>query len=295
LDVKKSGRMTLQELKSKFLNELTKTYPQEEILSFFFLLIQYRLDLTRTDIALNPNQIINEMDNIFFQDALKRLKEETPIQYIIGETEFYGLPFKVNPDVLIPRPETEELVAWILKEAKQKKEIKILDIGTGSGCIAISLARHLPHATVYAIDISKEALKVAAQNAILNKVQVHFIEKDILTKINPSKRDLEFEKFDIIVSNPPYIRDLEKHEIQNNVLQNEPNIALFVKDENPLLFYDRISDFAKEHLNLNGLLYFEINQYLGKENLALLENKGFKNIELRKDIFGNDRMIKGIK
>jgi len=287
--------MTLQELKSKFLNELIKTYPQEEILSFFFLLIQYRLDLTRTDIALNPYQIINEMDNIFFQDALKRLKEETPIQYIIGETEFYGLPFKVNPDVLIPRPETEELVAWILKEAKQKKEIKILDIGTGSGCIAISLARHLPHATVYAIDISKEALKVAAQNAILNKVQVHFIEKDILTKINPSKRDLEFEKFDIIVSNPPYIRDLEKHEIQNNVLQNEPNIALFVKDENPLLFYDRISDFAKEHLNLNGLLYFEINQYLGKENLALLENKGFKNIELRKDIFGNDRMIKGIK
>jgi len=295
LDVKKSGRMTLQELKSKFLNELIKTYPQEEILSFFFLLIQYRLDLTRTDIALNPYQIINEMDNIFFQDALKRLKEETPIQYIIGETEFYGLPFKVNPDVLIPRPETEELVAWILKEAKQKKEIKILDIGTGSGCIAISLARHLPHATVYAIDISKEALKVAAQNAILNKVQVHFIEKDILTKINPSKRDLEFQKFDIIVSNPPYIRDLEKHEIQNNVLQNEPNIALFVKDENPLLFYDRISDFAKEHLNLNGLLYFEINQYLGKENLALLENKGFKNIELRKDVFGNDRMIKGIK
>ena len=287
--------MTLQELKSKFLNELIKTYPQEEILSFFFLLIQYRLDLTRTDIALNPNQIINEMDNVFFQDALKRLKEEAPIQYIIGETEFYGLPFKVNPDVLIPRPETEELVAWILKEAKQKKEIKILDIGTGSGCIAISLARHLPHATVYAIDISKEALKVAAQNAILNKVQVHFIEKDILTKINPSKRDLEFQKFDIIVSNPPYIRDLEKHEIQNNVLQNEPNIALFVKDENPLLFYDRISDFAKEHLNLNGLLYFEINQYLGKENLALLENKGFKNIELRKDIFGNDRMIKGIK
>ena len=287
--------MTLQELKSKFLNELIKTYPQEEILSFFFLLIQYRLDLTRTDIALNPNQIINEMDNVFFQDALKRLKEETPIQYIIGETEFYGLPFKVNPDVLIPRPETEELVAWILKEAKQKKEIKILDIGTGSGCIAISLARHLPHATVYAIDISKEALKVAAQNAILNKVQVHFIEKDILTKINPSKRDLEFQKFDIIVSNPPYIRDLEKHEIQNNVLQNEPNIALFVKDENPLLFYDRISDFAKEHLNLNGLLYFEINQYLGKENLALLENKGFKNIELRKDVFGNDRMIKGIK
>ena len=287
--------MTLQELKSKFLNELIKTYPQEEILSFFFLLVHYKLDLTRTDIALNPNQIINKKKSVFFQDALKRLKEETPIQYIIGETEFYGLLFKVNPDVLIPRPETEELVAWILKEAKQKKKIKILDIGTGSGCIAISLARHLPNATVYALDISKKALEVAEQNAILNKVRVHFIEKNILTKSNPSKPDLEFQKFDIIVSNPPYIRDLEKHEIQNNVLQNEPNIALFVKDEDPLLFYDRITDFAKKYLNLNGLLFFEINQYLGKENLYLLENKGFKNIELRKDIFGNDRMIKGIK
>ena len=287
--------MTLQELKSKFLNELIKTYPQEEILSFFFLLVHYKLDLTRTDIALNPNQIINKKKSVFFQDALKRLKEETPIQYIIGETEFYGLLFKVNPDVLIPRPETEELVAWILKEAKQKKKIKILDIGTGSGCIAISLARHLPNATVYALDISKKALEVAEQNAILNKVRVHFIEKNILTKSNPSKPDLEFQKFDIIVSNPPYIRDLEKQEIQNNVLQNEPNIALFVKDEDPLLFYDRITDFAKKYLNLNGLLFFEINQYLGKENLYLLENKGFKNIELRKDIFGNDRMIKGIK
>jgi len=286
--------MTLQELKSKFLKELIKTYPQEEILSFFFLLVHYKLDFTRTDIALHPNQIINNLDSMFFRGALKRLKDENPIQYIIGETEFYGMRFKVNPNVLIPRPETEELVAWILKEANRKKEIKILDIGTGSGCIAISLAKYLPQATVYALDVSKEALKVAAQNAILNKVKVHFIENNILTKNKPFNLDLEFQKFDIIVSNPPYIRDLEKHEIQNNVLQNEPNIALFVKDENPLLFYDRITDFAKEYLNLNALLFFEINQYLGKENIALLEQKGFKNIELRKDIFGNDRMIKGI-
>jgi len=286
--------MTLQELKSKFLKELIKTYPQEEILSFFFLLVHYKLDFTRTDIALHPNQIINNLDSMFFRGALKRLKDENPIQYIIGETEFYGMRFKVNPNVLIPRPETEELVAWILKEANRKKEIKILDIGTGSGCIAISLAKYLPQATVYALDVSKEALKVAAQNAILNKVKVDFIENNILTKNKSFNLDLEFQKFDIIVSNPPYIRDLEKHEIQNNVLQNEPNIALFVKDENPLLFYDRITDFTKEYLNLNGLLFFEINQYLGKENIALLEQKGFKNIELRKDIFGNDRMIKGI-
>ena len=235
-------------------------------------------------------------------DALTGLKNENPIQYIIGETEFYGLFFKVNKDVLIPRSETEELIDWILKEFNEKKELNILDIGTGSGCIAISLANHLPGANIYGIDISKEALQIAEQNAKLNNVKVNFLIQDIL-KMNvasshsnlfmagPVMNSLPME-FDIIVSNPPYVRELEKREIKSNVLQNEPHIALFVSDDNPLLFFDKIADFAKQCLTANGFLFLEINQYLAENTTALLQQKGFKTIELRKDVFGNDRMIK---
>jgi len=288
--------MTIQELKSKFLIDLMELYPKEEIQSFFNLLISYRLKLTRADIALKYNQIIDQDDLDFFLNALADLGNEKPIQYIIGETEFYGLPFKVNKNVLIPRPETEELVTWILEDRRWKTEdgrqFQILDIGTGSGCIAISLAKNLPDAVVSALDISKGALKIAQENAKLNDVNIHFIEEDILRLNRHSELVSESFKFDIIVSNPPYIRELEKHEIQNNVLENEPHLALFVDDNNPLLFYDKIADFAKEHLAENGQLYVEINQYLGQKTVELLKQKGFVNIELRKDILGNDRMIK---
>jgi len=296
--------MTLLQLKTKFLEDLTILYPKEEILSFFSLLIDFKLDLSKVDIALHPNLTIEENTLNFFYNALNDLQNEKPIQYIIGTTEFYGLPFYVNNNVLIPRPETEELVEWMLNKLNlqnsalkaQPSTLNILDIGTGSGCIAIALAKNLPDASVVAIDISTDALQIAQQNALLNKVNINFIEHDILNpKTLQSSSNIEQHlKFDIIVSNPPYVRHLEKQEITDNVLLHEPHLALFVENDNPLLFYDKIADFAKRNLTENGQIYFEINQYLGQETTRLLKEKGFKNIELKKDFLGNDRMVRGI-
>ncbi len=277
-------------------------YPDEEIASFFQLLVQDRLQLTRVEVALQPGLKVNSRDMSFFSNALTELQQEKPIQYILGKTEFYGLPFKVTSDVLIPRPETEELVDRILTELKEKRQRKkdwsqltLLDIGTGSGCIAISLAKHLPNASIYALDVSEKALDIANQNAKLNKVSINFIQQDILDSdaiTNLSKHLSGEQKFDVIISNPPYVRELEKHEISKNVLEYEPHTALFVKDENPLLFYDKIADVAKEQLSKDGILFFEINQYLGEDTRNLLKEKGFENIELTKDLSGNERMIK---
>ena len=282
--------MNIQKFKKQFFLELANLYPTTEIQSFFNILIEYKLNLSRIDVALQPDLNISETDILFLQKAKNDLKNHIPIQYIIGETEFYGLKFSVNENVLIPRPETEELVDWIVKDYKGKKNIKILDIGTGSGCIAISLAKNVPNAEVFAIDISSEALKTAKQNAKTNSVKVHFTETDILNTTTLLTTLLT--TFDVIVSNPPYVRELEKEMMQQNVLDHEPNLALFVKDNNPLLFYNKISDLAKKHLLKNGKLYFEINQYLGNETVALLKSKEFKNIELKKDIYEVDRMIK---
>ena len=262
--------------------------------------MEEKLQLQRIDTVLQPNFLI--VDDILseLKNSTKRLQKEEPIQYILGKTEFYGLPFLVDKNTLIPRPETEELVAWVLQSIQDLKfknqdsdttnnnvkPLSILDIGTGTGCIPISFAKHQPNATISAIDVSNEALKIAKQNAILNNVEVNFIKKDILQTENLN------ELFDVIVSNPPYVREQEKIEIKNNVLENEPHLALFVENENPLIFYKKIADLAKLHLSKNGFLFFEINQYLGKETVAMLKEKGFKNIELKKDIFGNDRMIK---
>lgn len=282
--------MLLKEFKTYFSTTLSTIYPKTEIDTFFFLLIEEHLGLQRIDTVLKPNFKIEQKVFQFLQSALKRLKEEEPIQYIIGKTEFYGYPFLVDQNTLIPRPETEELVAWILKEIKEKeqesKPLKILDIGTGTGCIPISLAKKLPNAMISAIDVSKDALKVAKKNAELNTVTINFIELDIL------KAEKLFTAYDIIVSNPPYVRALEKVEIQNNVLKNEPHLALFVDDDNPLVFYDKIANLAKKHLSKNGVLFFEINQYLGNETIQLLKQKEFKRVALKKDLFKNDRMIK---
>jgi release factor glutamine methyltransferase len=284
-----SFMMKVTSLKNIFKIHLKNLYPISEIENFFFQLIEHKIGLKRIDLALDPNQELTSDNELYFSDALTQLKKEIPLQYIIGETEFYGLPFNVNKNVLIPRPETEELVSWIIADAKHhSKKIKILDIGTGSGCIAISLAKNIPNAEVWALDISNKAIKTAQENALLNKVKIQFINKNILIL---DKLNIEF---DIIVSNPPYVRELEKIEIKNNVLDNEPHLALFVKDQNPLLFYDKICDFSKNNLVSQGSLFFEINQYLGKETKGLLEEKGLSNIELRKDVFNNDRMIKAI-
>ena len=283
--------MILKDFRLFFKNELIDVYPNNEIDSFFFLLIDEYLGLQRIDTVLKPDFKIDELELSILKNALKRLKKEEPIQYIIGKTEFYGYPFLVDENTLIPRPETEELVEWILKgilklQSLKVSKLKILDIGTGTGCIPISLAKNLPETNISAIDVSKNALKVANKNARLNKVNVNFIELDILNTKNLP------QQYNIIISNPPYVRELEKAEIQKNVLKNEPHLALFVSDENPLVFYNKIADLAKDYLSKNGLLFFEINEYLGKETVDMLKYKGFNNIELRKDLFKNDRMIK---
>jgi release factor glutamine methyltransferase len=283
--------MILKEFKLFFNEALSAIYPKTEIDSFFFILMEEKLNLQRIDTVLKPDYLITEKNLIDLKTIVKRLQKEEPIQYIIGTTEFYGLPFLVDKNTLIPRPETEELVTWVLDEIKvltnnKITELSILDIGTGTGCIPISLAKNLTSLNISAIDISPEALLIAKQNAILNKVRIAFIELDILgAKSLP-------QKYDVIISNPPYVRELEKEEIKNNVLENEPHLALFVADENPLIFYNKIADLAKQQLSKNGMLFFEINQYLGKETASMLAEKGFKNIQLKKDLFGNDRMIK---
>ncbi len=244
------------------------------------------MGLSRLEIALEPEKSVFEDAVEKFDEALTRLKTHEPIQYIIGETEFFGLPFKVNKHTLIPRPETEELVEWILKEIPSSEAMELLDIGTGSGCIAISLAKSLQNANVSALDISKEALKIASENAELNKVEVNFFQADILNS------ETLPEQYDIIVSNPPYVRELEKKQMQVNVLKYEPDSALYVKNEDPLVFYRSIALLAKNYLKSDGKLFFEINEYLGDEMIALLKGQGFKNIEIIKDIYGRNRMMK---
>jgi release factor glutamine methyltransferase len=279
----------LSQLKIKFLNLLKDEYPAQEVSSFFNLLIESYLGMNRLDFALKQGKELTLEEKEKFESAIHRLSLHEPIQYIIGETEFFGLKFKVNKNVLIPRPETEELVQWILDdvgESKTPSNLKILDIGTGSGCIAISLAKNLPNAEVFALDISEKALKTARENATLNKVNVNFIQADILNL------EALTGKFDIIVSNPPYVREMEKVEMHLNVLENEPDLALYVKDIDPLIFYGIIAKLAQAGPQKNGDLYFEINQYLAKETEEILKNFGFKT-ELKKDIFGNYRMLRG--
>ena len=281
--------MTLKEYKIKFTNTLAPIYDEKEIESFFYILLESFHKLKRIDFALNPNLELNSEEISRWETSLKELEKEKPVQYILGETEFFGLPFFVNENTLIPRPETEELVSWILQSSKfriQNSKLRILDIGTGTGCIAISLAKNLPEAEVFALDVSEKAIEVAKKNATINNVNITFLHQSIL-----ETEDLE-QQFDIIVSNPPYVRNLEKEEIKKNVLDYEPHLALFVEDTDALLFYRRITQLAKKNLTASGELYFEINQYLGNEMTLLLENLGFKNIELRKDIYKNDRMTR---
>lgn len=281
--------MLLKQYKNHFFEALKSVHDVNEIESFFFILIEYFHNLKRIDLALNPDFEISDEEVLKWEAIISDLKTEKPIQYSIGETWFYDSKFYVNEHTLIPRPETEELVDWIIKTHKSKDKIDklaVLDIGTGTGCIPISLKKNIPQAEVFAIDVSEEALKIAHKNAETNRVVVNFILQNIL-----ETEDLN-QNFDVIVSNPPYVRNLEKQEIKKNVLEFEPHLALFVEDTDALLFYRKIAQLALKNLTANGLLFFEINQYLGKETVELLETLGFKNVELKKDIYGNDRMIK---
>lgn len=281
--------MKIRQYRDLFIKTLSPIHGEGEAESFFYLILEAKHQLKRIDLALRPDMHLTDVEVLVWNILIEQLKLEIPIQYLLGKTSFYGLDFEVNSSVLIPRPETEELVEWILEDQKPKvniRKLRVLDIGTGSGCIAISLAKNISNAEVFALDVSEKALATAKKNAETNKVEVTFMTQDILQTDNLG------QQFDVIVSNPPYVRNQEKQEIKKNVLDNEPHLALFVEDTDALIFYKKISELAQKNLAPTGQLFFEINQYLGKETVTLLTEMGFKNIELRKDIYGNDRMIR---
>ncbi|MCA0152757.1 peptide chain release factor N(5)-glutamine methyltransferase [Winogradskyella vincentii] len=288
--------MKALDLKDVFHQKLDAIYGKNEVESFFFLSLEHYLNIPRFQLALDPEFTLTKDETNLFFKILEALKQQQPIQYILGETEFFGLKFIVNEHVLIPRQETEELVDWIIRDNSKNNEItlNILDIGTGSGCIAIALAKNLPNSNVYALDISSEALKVARDNAKINEVEIQFIQADVLSNSNDNHK-LENSMFDIIVSNPPYVRISEKGEMKPNVLENEPYLALFVDDDDPLKFYKAITKFANQKLKNGGQLYFEINQYLGEETKQLLIDANYDKIELLEDLNSNLRMLKGLK
>mgnify|MGYP001754311862 FL=1 len=259
-------------------------YPESEISGFIRIIIEHVTKRSYPQAVISDTKLTEEQTDLL-HSILYRLKISEPIQYIIGETEFFGLPFHVTKDVLIPRPETEELVELILNENK-KSGLKVLDIGTGSGAIAIALAKHLKKGYIEAWDISEEALKIATLNAESNAVDI------IFRNVNVLKNYPTDTKFDIVVSNPPYILEKEKSGMDQNVLDYEPHTALFVPDNNGLLFYDRIADIALDLLEPNGKLYFEINQTKGQNTVELVKSKGFINVSLFQDLNKNDRMVR---
>jgi len=283
--------MKIGELAAHYEVELEPIYEGDEAKALFSIAAEQVLALSPGKLIMLKDRDISFINMQKLLSILNDLQIGKPIQHILEEAHFYGSVFKVNEHVLIPRPETEELVDWMISAYSSRlsiddiKKISILDIGTGSGCIPITLKKHLRNAEVSTLDVSADAIVVARENALQIGVQINFIEADILTF--KSK-----QKFDIIVSNPPYIRDLEKVDMHNNVLIHEPHLALFVSDENPLIFYKAIAEFAKTNLKPVGKLYFEINEYLGNETVEMLKDKGFVNIELRQDMQGKDRMVK---
>lgn len=284
--------MTIKALRLKFYDALNNLYCQSEIDVFFYSLMEYYFHKPKVDVYLNQDQKLDQTSEIIMINALNELTNHKPLQYITSQTEFYGLKFNLSESVLIPRPETEELVEWIIKDhIFIENEFKILDLGTGSGCISVSLARFLKKSRVYAVDLSDKALVQAHENAKLNNVEVIFEVCDILDENLPD----HFKNFEVFVSNPPYVRNLEKNEIKQNVMHYEPHMALFVTDNDPLEFYRAILQIATKRLVSGGKLYFEINQYLGIEMMDLVMSFGFYDIELKKDSFGNDRMLRAIK
>lgn len=275
----------LKQLKTDFVEELSTVYDKAEVLTMFSWLAEDLLGLRTHDLLLNTKMELKESQLLKFEEAKSRLKAQEPIQYILGYAEFFGLKLKVNSKVLIPRSETEELVQWILEDHLSKDlQLSIIDLGTGSGCIPIALARHLPQTKIKALDISEEALSLAASNSEVNDTAVEFIEGDLLKlKTLP--------EVDIVVSNPPYVKLDEQQQMKDNVLKNEPHLALFVQNEDPLIFYRKIAELASSAVKKH-LVYVEINQYLAQETEDLFKRFGFEHIEIRKDFRGNERMLK---
>lgn len=278
--------MTVNEYKKQFIEALPSFYDDMERLNLFYLLIEEVMGLTRSEVVLNGGTELTVGKIQELQLMVKRLQQNEPVQYILEKACFFGYDFKVSPATLIPRPETEELTAWILEVMQliPEKKWRILDIGTGSGCIPVTLKKEFPSAEVTGIDFSAGALEVAEENARNLNAEVLFVQQDIL-------KTSDLEPYDIIVSNPPYVRNVEKEEINKNVLDHEPHSALFVEDGDPLIFYRSISKLAKNSLSDGGMLFFEINQYLGTE-MKVLVSHYFHEVELRKDFMKNDRMMK---
>lgn len=274
----------MQTIIKQIKEELSSLYTPTEVSALIRMIFEDEFHISFSDIATCKINNLSCSETSKLNEIVNRLKNCEPIQYILGKTEFFGLPFSVNSSVLIPRPETEELVEWIISNHADLSG-NILDIGTGSGCIAISLAKNIHNAKVSAWDISSEALAVAKQNAIINKVDITFEKVDILSC------NFSDNKWNIIVSNPPYIAESEKQEMENNVLNFEPHQALFVEDNNPLVFYEKIADFALQNLVSKGSLYFEINRTKGDEIERMLREKGFTHVEVKKDISQNQRMV----
>ena len=281
---------TVKDVFEQFKIGLADVYDPQESEAIILLILSDLLNTSKAKLKAFPETEIGFPQAEKLTSILQELKTGKPVQYILGHTEFYGLNFKVSPAVLIPRPETEELVQWIIETVKQLESpvINILDIGTGSGCIPISLKHNLLNINAFGIDISIDALAIAKQNAESNKANVNFIEADILN----FPGDIALPKFDIIVSNPPYVTLEDKTKMHTNVTDFEPHTALFIPEEDPLIFYKAIAEFAKINLSYNGLIFFEINESFGTETIELLRERAFRSIELRQDMSGRDRMIK---
>lgn len=277
---------TMFGLQQYALQELKDTYNEHEIKYLCSHLFCKMLHCTNIEIHLKKHELLDErfVDN--FVEVVAELKKDRPVQYVLGETEFLGIDFHLNSNTLIPRPETEELVMWVAESGLKAGE-RVLDVGTGSGCIVVTLGKMVPGLELYGVDISPEALRQAGENARGNGVEVNFLERDILHHEN-----WEWTDFDVIVSNPPYVRVSEKALMHERVLGYEPHRALFVTDEDPLVFYRVIAEFGRLHLKPGGLLFFEINEAFGREMVALLEEMGYREVELRKDIHERDRMVK---
>lgn len=288
---------TVNEVSTNFLHQLSTLYAAAEINSLCLIVLTDVTGISSAKAKAFPEIEIAPTDAERIGNILIRLKTGEPLQYIQGHTEFYGLPFKVNPSVLIPRPETEELVEWVIQSCRsapggRQDPFHILDIGTGSGCIAISLKKKLPDVIVSAIDISTDALEIARENAELNEVTVNFIREDIL---NPVHHPLLTTRYSLIISNPPYVTLEDKKRMHINVTDFEPHTALFVPENDPLIFYKAIAEFAANNLEKGGLLFFEINESYGEQIVELLSHKLFNNIELKKDMSGKYRMAKAEK
>ena len=276
----------VKDIRKHYCEQLCSVYDKDEANAMILILLEHYFKIDRVKMVLEPDMRLSESEMLKIHFAVKDLLKNKPIQYVIGETEFCDLKFNVNENVLIPRPETSEMVKGIAVSRQPSAVSNILDIGTGSGCIAISLAKAFPRSQVYAMDISEKALITARENAAINNVNITFIHDDILSLRNEIET-----KFDIIVSNPPYVRELEKAEMRDNVLKWEPHNALFVSNDNPLIFYRNILEFAKNHLSENGVIWFEINESLGKEMISLCKELGFSDVKIFKDFRDKERFV----